>query len=90
MAWRLQRHHLHRRLPREAMVEVVAQLGGVQAQLMSSAELTLWARLENLEPEAVQRALWEERSLVKTWAMRGTQSHHALDHLRLSHLGGGR
>jgi Winged helix DNA-binding domain len=72
MAWRLQRHHLQRRAPREAMVEVVAQLGGVQAQLMSSAELALWARIEDLEPEAVQRALWEERSLVKTWAMRGT------------------
>jgi hypothetical protein len=72
MAWRVQRHHLHRRAPREAMIEVVAELGGVQAQLMSSAELTLWARIEQLEPEAVGRALWEERSLVKTWAMRGT------------------
>lgn len=54
------------------MLEVVARLGGLQAQLMSSAELALWARVENLEPEAVQRSLWEERSLVKTWAMRGT------------------
>lgn len=50
----------------------MAQLGGVQAQLMSSAELTLWARIDDLEPEAVQQALWEERCLVKTWAMRGT------------------
>jgi hypothetical protein len=39
---------------------------------MSSAELTLWARVEDLDPDAVQKALWEERSLVKTWAMRGT------------------
>jgi hypothetical protein len=39
---------------------------------MSSAELTLWARVEDLEPDAVQEALWKERSLVKTWAMRGT------------------
>jgi Winged helix DNA-binding domain len=39
---------------------------------MSSAELTLWARVDGLEPEAVASALWEERSLVKTWAMRGT------------------
>lgn len=71
-AWRLQRQHLHTRAPREAAVGVVAGLGGVQAQLMSSAELTVWARVEDLEPVAVQRALWEERSLVKTWAMRGT------------------
>jgi len=34
--------------------------------------VTLAARVEDLEPDAVRRALWEERSLVKTWAMRGT------------------
>jgi uncharacterized protein YcaQ len=72
MAWRTQQHHLHRRAPREEMTAVAAELGGLQAQVMSSAELALWARVENLEPEAVQHALWEERSLVKTWAMRGT------------------
>lgn len=72
MAYRLRKHHLHRRAPREDMVDVVGQLGGIQAQLMSSAELALWARIEDLEPDAVQRALWEKRSVVKTWAMRGT------------------
>ena len=54
------------------MLEVVARLAGVHAQVMSSAELTLWARVEGLEPDAVASALWEERTLVKTWAMRGT------------------
>jgi hypothetical protein len=39
---------------------------------MSSAELTLSSRVDDLGPEAVRHALWEERSLVKTWAMRGT------------------
>jgi hypothetical protein len=29
-------------------------------------------RVEDLDRQAVQRALWEERTLVKTWAMRGT------------------
>lgn len=50
------------------MLEVVADLTG----LMSSAELTLWARVEDLAPGAVGRALWEERAQVKSWAMRGT------------------
>jgi hypothetical protein len=72
MAWRLQQHHLHRRAPREAMTAAAAEIGGLQAQVMSSAELALWARIDDLEREAVPRALWEERSLVKTWAMRGT------------------
>jgi len=54
------------------MLEVAAAICGLHAQLMSSAELTLWARVAGLEPDAVQRALWDDRSLVKTWAMRGT------------------
>lgn len=71
-AWRLRRHHLDRRAPRAARLDVTSEICGLHAQLMSSAELTLWARVEGLEPEAVSRALWEERRLVKTWAMRGT------------------
>lgn len=72
MAWRLQRHHLQERAPADAMLAVASGICGLHAQLMSSAELTLWARVEGLAPEAVRRALWEERSLVKSWAMRGT------------------
>jgi Winged helix DNA-binding domain len=71
-AWRVARHHLDERAPAKAMLEVVAGIAGLHAQVMSSAELTLEARVEGLEPGAVRRALWEERSLVKTWAMRGT------------------
>jgi hypothetical protein len=71
-AWRLRRHHLDRRAPRAAMLDVVAAIAGLHAQVMSSANLTLWARVDGLEPDAVARALWEDRSLVKTWAMRGT------------------
>ena len=72
LAWRLRRQQLDRRAPREAMLDVVNRIIGLHAQVMSSAELTLWARVDGLEPDAVQRALWEERTLVKTWAMRGT------------------
>ena len=39
---------------------------------MSSAELSLWARIDGLERDAVNDALWERRTLVKLWAMRGT------------------
>ena len=72
MAWRAARHHLDERVPAKAMLEVVAEIAGLHAQVMSSAELTLAARVEGIEPDDVRRALWEERSLVKTWAMRGT------------------
>jgi uncharacterized protein YcaQ len=72
LAWRMRRHHLIERAPRDQMLDVVADIGGLHAQLMSSAELTLHARVEGLEREAVSQALWEDRSLVKLWAMRGT------------------
>jgi hypothetical protein len=72
MGWRSARHQLHERVPAGAMLEVVARIAGLHAQVMSSAELTLAARVDGLEPGAVRRALWEERTLVKTWAMRGT------------------
>ena len=39
---------------------------------MSSAELSLNARLEGLRRDDVRTALWAKRTLVKTWAMRGT------------------
>jgi hypothetical protein len=71
-AWRAARHHLDERAPATAMLDVAAELAGVHAQVMSSAELTLAARVEGIAPDDVRRALWEERSLVKTWAMRGT------------------
>ena len=68
----MHRQHLDRRAPAGRVLAVASRLCGLHAQLMSSAELTVWARVEDLDRRAVQRALWEDRTLVKTWAMRGT------------------
>lgn len=70
--FRLARHHLLGRASPDRLVDVVSDLGGVHAQLMSSAELSLAARIDGLAPEDVRDALWDRRELVKTWAMRGT------------------
>jgi uncharacterized protein YcaQ len=72
LTWRMRRHHLIDRAQPTEMLDVTGRIGGLHAQVMSSAELTLHARVEGLEREAVAEALWEERSLVKLWAMRGT------------------
>lgn len=72
LAWRLNRHQLVERAPRSDLVLIVAQICGLHAQLMSSAELSLWARIDDLERDAVDAALWKHRALVKLWAMRGT------------------
>lgn len=47
-------------------------IGGAHAQMASSAELSLGARIDGLRPEDVRAAITERRTLVKTWAMRGT------------------
>ena len=71
-AWRLSQQHLINRAPPERLLEVAGDLIGIQAQVLSSAELALWARVQDLPPDAVSAALWKQRSLIKTWSMRGT------------------
>ena len=61
----------------------------LHAQVAASAELTLWARVDGLEAGTVERLLWEERALVKTWAMRGTLHLLPAAELRL-YVGGAR
>lgn len=70
--FRLARQRLDRRAPAGSLLEVARALCGVHAQLASSAELALWARIDGLEREEVRAAVEDDRSLVKTWAMRGT------------------
>jgi uncharacterized protein YcaQ len=72
LAWRLGRHHLVRRARPSRLLDVVSDICGLHAQVMSSAELSLWARVDGLERGALQELLWERRELVKLWAMRGT------------------
>lgn len=66
------RQHLLERVPAERMLDAVADVCGVQAQVPSAAELAVWARVAGVRPTDVREALWERRSLVRTWAMRGT------------------
>jgi hypothetical protein len=72
LGWRMARQHLVRRAPAGDAVRVAGVLGGLHAQVMSAAELSLWARVEGLTRDAVREALWTDRSLVKLWAARGT------------------
>ena len=72
LAWRMERHRLVERAAPSDLVSVVGQICGLHAQLMASAELSLWARIDGLERDAVHEALWKQRALVKLWAMRGT------------------
>lgn len=80
---RLARSHLVERAPRERLVGVVRDTCGIHAQVLGSAELQLAARVEGITREDVREALWERRSLVKTWTLRGTLHLHPADELGL-------
>jgi Winged helix DNA-binding domain len=70
-----------RRMARQALTEPATDLGpaeiagvlcGVHAQVLSAAELSIGRRIAGATRADVQRALWEDRSLVKTFGPRGT------------------
>jgi Winged helix DNA-binding domain len=70
-----------RRMARHALTEPAADLGptdiagllcGAHAQVLSAAELSIGRRVAGATRADVQRALWEERTLVKTFGPRGT------------------
>jgi hypothetical protein len=70
-AFRLRRHHLLDQSAKD-LVTICRDVCGVQAQIMSAAQLQLWARNHAITPAAVNDALWKTRSLVKTSLMRQT------------------
>lgn len=52
--------------------DVVSAMCGAHAQVMSAASLSVALRLAGGTVEAVRDAVWEKRTLVKTWGPRGT------------------
>src|ERR1700754_4166896 len=79
LAWRMARQHLTHRS--SDALGVVSDICGLHAQVLSSAQLTLWARVD--DPPDVNDLLWRDQSLVKTWAQRGTLHLHRTDELPL-------
>ncbi|HVE83865.1 MAG TPA: winged helix DNA-binding domain-containing protein [Myxococcales bacterium] len=69
------------RPPHRSVGELVRALGGVQAQVLSSAELALRARAKGLRRADVTAAREGDRSIVWCWAMRGTMHLVAADDL---------
>jgi hypothetical protein len=69
---RVARHFLDERVPKKRLLDVVRDVCGIHAQVQSAAELQLWARVEAVSRDEIREALWQDRSLVRTWCMRGT------------------
>lgn len=82
-ARRLARSSLVDRVSANRVVEIARHLGGVHAQVQASAELQFAARVDGIAQGDVRAALWERRSLVKAWTLRGTLHLHPSDELPL-------
>jgi uncharacterized protein YcaQ len=80
---RLARSSLSEPAGADRLVEVVGALCGVHAQVQTSAELQLAARVEGIRQADVRTALWERRTLVKAWTIRGTLHLHPAEELAL-------
>jgi hypothetical protein len=66
------RHHLARRVPDTALVDVARDLVGIHATDPASVYLGLRARVRDLTRDAVGNALYDDRSLLKILGMRRT------------------
>ncbi|QBD77659.1 winged helix DNA-binding domain-containing protein [Ktedonosporobacter rubrisoli] len=71
-AWRLSQHGLSPRFSSQDAVSAVARTAGIQAQVLSAAELAVCTRVEGLSPRDVKAAIFQDHTLVRTWAMRAT------------------
>jgi hypothetical protein len=68
----MRRQHLIERAPAGTMLEAVEAVHGIQAQIQAHAYFAVAQRVDGLSAADVDRALWTDKSLIKTWAMRGT------------------
>ena len=69
LRWRIARHHLGRQKGAD-VVTVARRIGGIHAQVASSAQAG--AELRLAKAPDLERALTRDRTLVRTWAARGT------------------
>ncbi len=68
----LDRHHLLEQARPADLVTVVSQVCGLNAQTARGPYLSLLSRLKGFERHHLDKALYEDRLLIKTWLMRGT------------------
>jgi hypothetical protein len=69
---RLRRHHLSRPAPAQRLVDVVGEVCGIHAQVPLSSDLSIGARVDGITRSDVHRELWERRTLIRTYGVRGT------------------
>jgi hypothetical protein len=80
------RAHLRAQLlddhPPVDVTAVVSAVAGIQAQDITAAAMSIRARSPSLALADLASAIWQDRSLVLTWSMRGTRHLHPSGDIR--------
>jgi hypothetical protein len=79
----LGRQHLLERAPPDDAIAVIDDILGLNAQGALNFQLSLWNRVSDFSHDFLPRALFEERSLVRSWLMRDTVHIIPASRLRL-------
>lgn len=58
--------------PAGSLLASVTAVHGIQSQVDAHAVFAVGQRVAGCGPDDIRQALWQDRTLVKTWAMRGT------------------
>src|SRR3954451_3138060 len=66
------RQHLNEPAADRSPADIAGAMCGTHAQIMSAAELSIGLRIAGADRADVRHALWEDRTLVKTFGPRGT------------------
>jgi hypothetical protein len=66
------RQHLTEPAVDRTPADVAGAMCGTHAQVLSAAELSIGLRIAGADRDDVRRALWQDRTLVKTFGPRGT------------------
>jgi Winged helix DNA-binding domain len=70
LQWRLRQQHLIE--PAPDLVATASRLCGIHAQVTSASTMIVGVRTASFAGSDRDDALWQKRTLVKTWGMRGT------------------
>ncbi|KPK98013.1 MAG: hypothetical protein AMJ90_10055 [candidate division Zixibacteria bacterium SM23_73_2] len=68
----LKSHFLFDNAEKSDLVKVVDQICGLNAQTARAPYISLWSRIKNFKKDQLKKALYKDKTLVKTWLMRGT------------------
>jgi hypothetical protein len=68
----LERHFLTQTAERKQLAEVASRICGLNAQSARGQYLSLWSRIRGFKQADLAKALYEDKSLVRAWLVRGT------------------